>query len=789
MNKFITYILVFLLVFSQVTTIGFATMDNEPPVFIKASTDLNKIEQGDIFTLTLTITPKGEITIEEVGIGSSPSFVLTDSNFRKPLSNGKVTFRLKYNGGTNYKIPITVYYTVDGSSNSYSYNIDLPNVDPTEPEKTEPIDESKIIPSLSVVSSKTITGEAGESISIPVTVRNSSSHNAEDITVTAEIEGNFPISISGSGYENISRLGPGRESEVDFRVNINKNAESNTYPIKINFRYYNRYGIPFTGSDTIYVKVENKNTKPFISVSRVDIIPKQAEAGKATLVEFELKNNGTLEAKDIKVSLNGISNDTFSISSGINSQYVQGIPGGKTAYVHFEIIPSLKLAGGTHSLDLMLEYKDINNQSYQDSSKFFIDVASNKDKISSLVIENLVYPDGAIGQERDVNISFNIKNIGKIEAKNIVVTLESMDQNGLVPRSLSIQKINSLPANESKSLSFVFRTTDTAETKNHPILIKVEYDDDLSQEKRSLEQYVGIFVVEPGEEGKPKLIIDKYSFEPNIVRAGENFVMNLSFFNTNSQQTIKNIKIFLTANETTDPTGHSAGSNVFTPVNSSNTFYIDSIPPKGRVEKSITMFTVPDAQAKTYTITANFEYENREGEEFTATELIGVPVVQQSKLELGEISLYPEAYVGEPNPVYIEFYNTGKVTLYNMMVKLEGDFQTENGSYYVGNFEIGRSDYFEGMVIPMAPGELTGALVFTYEDSAGETVEVRREFTMNVMEAIPMEDFPQDMPLMPEDNPSIFKKPIFWIIIVLILAIGGFVFYKKRKKKGMALDE
>ena len=48
-------------------------------------------------------------------------------------------------------------------------------------------------------------------------------------------------------------------------------------------------------------------------------------------------------------------------------------------------------------------------------------------------------------------------------------------------------------------------------------------------------------------------------------------------------------------------------------------------------------------------------------------------------------------------PVSLEFYNTGKVTLYNMMVKIEGDFQTENGQYYVGNFQSGNSEHFEDM--------------------------------------------------------------------------------------------
>ena len=116
----------------------------------------------------------------------------------------------------------------------------------------------------------------------------------------------------------------------------------------------------------------------------------------------------------------------------------------------------------------------------------------------------------------------------------------------------------------------------------------------------------------------------------------------------------------------------------------------------------------------------------------------------------------------------------------------------ENANYYVGNFESGGTEYFEGMVIPEEPGELTGAIVFTYEDSTGEIVEHREEFTLNVMDAMPMDEFPDDMPM--EDEPRGIKKLLkskgFWITIVLIAGgAGGFIFYKKKKKKGMAIDE
>ena len=96
------------------------------------------------------------------------------------------------------------------------------------------------------------------------------------------------------------------------------------------------------------------------------------------------------------------------------------------------------------------------------------------------------------------------------------------------------------------------------------------------------------------------------------------------------------------------------------------------------------------------------------------------------------------------------------------------------------------------MVIPSEPGELTGNIVFSYEDSTGEVIEIEKEFSLNVMDAMPMDEFPDDMP--PEEEAKGIKKLLkskgFWITIILIGAgIGGFVFYKKKKKKGMALDE
>ena len=545
------------------------------------------------------------------------------------------------------------------------------------------------------------------------------------------------------------------------------------------------------------MKITDKKTSAQIVINKVDIKPAVAiEPGGNVMVGFEIENKGDSPAKDIKVSLKGLSNNGFSLVSGLNSQSIPFLERGQKRYVFFQLKSSRGMTSGNHDLEMTLSYKDMKNQESLDENKFFIPILSNRNQSSNLIMQNISYPTGSVGLNKDVNISFTLRNQGQTKAQNITILAESTDMSGLVPKSVSVIKLNSLDPGAVETINYKFLTTKAAETKNYPINITVEYEDDLSspESKSTLNQFLGIFVLAPDAPGDPikstpRLIIDNYNFEPRLVRAGENFQMNLSFYNTNSAKTVKNIKIFLTAeaNVSTDPNSPSSGSSVFTPVESSNTFYIDSIPPKGRVEKTITMFTVPDAMAKTHMITANFEYEDTKGEEYTATELIGVPVVQKSRLETGELNYSSEAFIGEYSPISLEFYNTGKTTLYNMMVKLEGDFQTENGSYYIGNFENGSSDFFEGMVMPSEPGPLEGSIVFTYEDSTGEEHEIRKDFTLNVMDGPPIDEFEEEFPPMDDDSGKIkevLKSKGLWALIVLIAGgFGGFKFYKKKKQE------
>lgn len=301
---------------------------------------------------------------------------------------------------------------------------------------------------------------------------------------------------------------------------------------------------------------------------------------------------------------------------------------------------------------------------------------------------------------------------------------------------------------------------------------------------------------------KPKLIISNYKLNPEMPKAGEEFTIDLTFYNTNYEKAVRNIKISINgAEQTTDATGQTATGSVFSPVNSSNTFYIAEIYAGSTASKQIKLKTVPNAQAQNYTIDVSFEYEDREGNEFTASEIIGVPIVQKSEILYGEVNA-PSGPMGMPTTVSMDFYNTGKDTLTTMMVSIEGEnLETmDSPRYFVGNFAPGSSDSYSVDVTPMQSGPVEGKVVFTYEDSTGTAHRDEQPFTMDVMEEMVFEDvqfdpetgFPIDSETgqlidpstgMPVENDNMLTNPFLWGGIALALIIIALLLRRRLRRK------
>ncbi|MBR5467735.1 MAG: hypothetical protein IKU80_00740, partial [Firmicutes bacterium] len=336
-----------------------------------------------------------------------------------------------------------------------------------------------------------------------------------------------------------------------------------------------------------------------------------------------------------------------------------------------------------------------------------------------------------------------------------------------------------LAAGQSKYVSFTMAATDNAETKNHMVELSVSYT--RGGNETVVKQYAGVNISNADGDGtsKPKIIVSRYESDPVLVLAGEEFDLTMEFLNTHSEKSVKNVKMFLTMSEETSSESTQTG-NIFTPVESSNTFYFDEIPSKETVAKVMRLYTVPSAQPKTYTLRVNFEYEDASGTEYTSTELLGINVKQSAKVETSEIFVPEFTELGMPISVYFDIYNTGKVALNNMKVLVEGDVDTQNGSTYLGNLEQGDSMSYEAYFSPINVGPNTVKITIIGEEPSGELLVYENEYTIECAEPMPMDDMMMEE-LPPEKDNSVIAAAV--VLALMVLGTIAFVLINKAKRK------
>lgn len=569
--------------------------------------------------------------------------------------------------------------------------------------------------------------------------------------------------------------------------------------------------------ETVYVKINapQKATNPAIEIKKVDALwIDEQEAGRAFQVPFQITNTGDAVANNIKLSIDGLESQKITLANGLSTADITKLIPGDTTFVTFNLKSDKKTQAGTYMLNLKYTFSGYSQGEKQvgkdqapktGNYQFSFNITKSQEEPSDLEFKNIKFPTGILHRNQKTTISFDLVNTGKLVAKNLRVTANSQDQNGLASRTVSTIALKELAPGAKKNFSYDFLVTPAADTKNYPVELKVEYTDDTKAEVQSATQMVGVFVKAPKEktDGKPvneptpKLIIEDYYLEPQTIEAGKPFKLYLKFFNTNANKAVKNIKIFLTSDvqetvsktDSSNPSAQQTGggmpsASVFTPIDSSNTFYIANIAPGARVEKEISFTTVPDTAAKTYTVIANFEYEDAKVNKYTDTAQIGVPVVQQAKLEVGDVLSQGSFAVGNDTPITVDYYNTGKANLSNVMVRISGaDLKFDTPSFYKGAFAPGSQDTFAVSINPESPGEKKAKIVWTFEDAMGNTKEVVKyyEFTVEAVPNTGEEDQNK------EDDTKKSSSKLLPIIVGGVLlaaaAIGGGIYMHKKKKK------
>ncbi len=303
---------------------------------------------------------------------------------------------------------------------------------------------------------------------------------------------------------------------------------------------------------------------------------------------------------------------------------------------------------------------------------------------------------------------------------------------------------------------------------------------------------------------QPKLIISDYNISPKTVEAGGEFNLAFTLYNTNNKNSIYNLKVSIDQQLQSQP--QASGENnalvsdgsVFTPVNTSNSFYVSALYPWNSTTKYANMRVNPNAVAGNYVIGLTLEYEDYLGNQYQTKESIGIPVVQRANVTIGEVK-HEDLMVGSQTQVSVNIYNTGKDNLNTFMCDVIGKgFTIDNDRRFIGNFNSGSTETFTFNVTPDSEGPVEGKIMLSYEDSAGNVHTDTKDFYADVtsmgnegMEEGMIED-PQTGEMIPVDQGmeenmdaggSLLTSPFLWIGLIIILALVGLLIRKRKKDK------
>jgi len=620
--------------------------------------------------------------------------------------------------------------------------------------------------------------EAGSTRTIEFTLENLTAHTANTVITTVDLRG--ATGISGSFTDrsfNIPSMGNRNTRTLSYQISVNENAEEDFHTIVFNHSFLNQQNRPFSEESRVIVRVISPTDR--VTLRDIESSVASVSPGGNFDLRARIYNESNLAIRDVSLTITeGMASDGIFLRESTNVVSIANMRGGVSENISIGFSASQHARRGAYPLTLQLAFTDSRGDRHTRDYRFFVNVgASQRDLASEIIISEITYPSGNVNVGDLFEMSVTLRNTSEYTARNIRVDAAAGPggEGAIVPRTTSIAQVQQLESGEERRLSFSFAPTTSSRSQNYVMGFTVSYetgreDAEGEDEIITFTQYQGVNVYNPEAEddddartSTPRIIVSDFRSDPMIVQAGQEFDLDLTFLNT-SNRVVRNIKIVLSVEEEVTTNQERRGS-VFTPVGRSNTFFIDSIAPRGEVTEHIRYFTLPDAPPRNYIINVNFDYEDEENNPFEARESIGINVAQVTRFDTSEIFVPDFAQVWQPIFLNFEIYNTGRVTLSNLMIRIEGDaFNASQSSVFYGSLSPGAMDFYDNQVTPMEPGMQEFAVVITFEDDAGRQIEERRTFMIDVMGMPDFDDSMFERPMLPDAGEMVWDDNLqMWV--------------------------
>lgn len=626
-----------------------------------------------------------------------------------------------------------VCYESGGRSVTVPINISLSECAPEV--GSDPSDPSAA--KFALASSNTYAIKAGEKGSVTIQLKNLNNGNFANVAASlSSSDGN--ILVETTETQTSSSFRP----QFTFSVSAPATTATGIYNLTLNISVFGANGSELsTGSFTIPVRVESDVVSSGLTVYSYDVSKDEVKSGDSFELALTLKNDCKIDLKDVKVKLEGLDSSKFVLDGGFSTKTVNINKDGQ-AKVTFPLVACDGIVNVRESIPVQVEYK-INGAS--DSAQVFstsvILQCKPKEKAPDeeeygkydISMTDYSFSSNAIQKGTKFNLTLTLKNTSSTDITNARVSVQELTgskfaiDSGLTYRNFDIK------AGESKSFSFPLIGCDGISSMREVIPVELSFGNVTSTVYTTASCVPSADKDPDNTVFAPPIIIQNYDFGGEYVIGGTAFPLKLTVQNADDSTVIENLKVTISGGA-----GNGDSGVAFSPANSSNSFFIESLPGKATTDIEIDLLPRADSKPDSYPVNVTFEYEyianGKRAKGETVTETITIPLQQEDRFTLNPAQYSESVGLGEMVYISTSFVNKGKSAVYNVTADVEGEgFDKSQGTYYVGNVNSGSEEYYDVQITPNVEGTVKGDIVVTYEDSNGTQKEQRLPFSFNVI--------------------------------------------------------
>jgi hypothetical protein len=363
---------------------------------------------------------------------------------------------------------------------------------------------------------------------------------------------------------------------------------------------------------------------------------------------------------------------------------------------------------------------------------------------------------------KDFNVVVRLENAGKKTAYNVQVVFSSSNLTPLKNGGMDI--IPTLGSGSHADATQQMRLTEPLYNQSFINMdVTVTYYDEagtsytdkftLTLPLQSSGGFAAAATPTPTSVKSSQLVITQYQTNVQPLQPGMEFSLDVTVQNMGNA-TAQRVTMIVgggstgSGGETPQPGGVSGGSGQFSqfaPLGASNVQSLGDLAAAGTLKATQNLIVNVTTEPGAYPVPITFSYLDGQGNVVNDEQVITLLVYNLPKLDINFYSQVGPMTVGMPNPLPLQVVNLGKkaAVLGNMRIESPGG-SVENGTMLVGALESGGYTTLDAMLFPNAPGSVDLVVTIDYTDDFGQTRQVSKTLTVEVL----------DMPIEPTLDPN-----------------------------------